>query len=1008
MFHFYFQTTISIKFDFKKEFLIHRLKIQAGQIILVVITKYRKSMLYKILKVFLILGLVMIINTHLKATSLYYGLPGIRNFSRTDYAGGIQNWSFCETDNGLLYFANTDGLLEFNGANWTVYQSIKAANRAVCADGNRVYVGAYGEFGFFEENKTGTLEYHSLVHLIKGKVGDFDEIWHIYKTSFGVVFQSFKAIFIYQNEKIDIVYPRSSFHFSFYVNGILWVYDEEMGLMQYRDGKVRLAPGGDFFIGTRIWSVISLNDDEILIGTSKKGVFRYNGINVIPWKSEINENLKRFQIYSAKRLNNNYFAFGTIQNGLIVTDTAGKLVFEVNKERGLQNNTILDIGQDKSGNIWLCLDNGISMLEFDSPVSFLQNYFDIGTGYASARFGDYLYLGTNQGLFYIKWNDFSNPSKLKTNFRLIEGTEGQVWNLSVIDNALFCGHHNGVFQVSGNQATKISSEPGAWNFLRLKRGKYTLVGNYQGLSILENNNGSWQYRNSIKGFNESSRFVQSDQAGNIWVSHPYKGIFKLKPDSLWRNIVDVKLFTSKDGLPSDWSNLIFKTQNEIVVATINGIYGFDDIAGKFEVKKKYISYFEKGQQIDFFHEDKGRNIWFYAANQFGVLRLLEDGSFKKIVIPFSKLNKMILPGFEHINEIDPNNILIGIEGGFANYVSKFDKDYTVPSTIYISDLRSRDTAEGIFRFNSKIEKQAVIPAFQYSNNTISISFASNNFEMPEVDFQYRLIGFDKDWSEWTTKKFKEYTNLPPGNYTFELRAGSNNQVGASLLSYKFEVLPPWYRSEIALVIYFILFLLLLYYGQRYLSRRIEKLHKIENQKQKEKYQGRVQVLKEEALIAEKEMERLRNERLNLEMIHKEKELANSTMLLIMKNNILNKLQTDLQSVNLTLSNDEAKNNISVIIKRIEKEIDNEKQWKVFNLHIEQVYEELFKKLKESYPELTPRELSLCAYLRMNISSKEIATLMNISPRGVEISRYRIRKKLKLEREANLTEFMINL
>jgi DNA-binding CsgD family transcriptional regulator len=132
------------------------------------------------------------------------------------------------------------------------------------------------------------------------------------------------------------------------------------------------------------------------------------------------------------------------------------------------------------------------------------------------------------------------------------------------------------------------------------------------------------------------------------------------------------------------------------------------------------------------------------------------------------------------------------------------------------------------------------------------------------------------------------------------------------------------------------------------------------------------------------------------------------MLLIKKNNILNKLQADLRGVNSSLGNDSAKNRISSLIKRIDKEIDNEKQWKVFNTHIEQVYEDLFKKLKDKYPDLTPRELSLCAYLRMNISSKEIATLMNISARGVEISRYRIRKKLRLDREANLTEFMINL
>jgi DNA-binding CsgD family transcriptional regulator len=189
---------------------------------------------------------------------------------------------------------------------------------------------------------------------------------------------------------------------------------------------------------------------------------------------------------------------------------------------------------------------------------------------------------------------------------------------------------------------------------------------------------------------------------------------------------------------------------------------------------------------------------------------------------------------------------------------------------------------------------------------------------------------------------------------------------------------------------------------------MEKSRLKEKEAQKVKYRAREQQLKEDALITEKEVIGLRNEKLNLEMIHKEKELANSTMLIIKKNNILKKLQDDLRDLKSTMFDEVAKNCVNNLIKRIDKEIDNERQWKVFNLHIEQVYEDLFKKLKESFPDLTPRELSLCAYLRMNISSKEIATLMNISARGVEISRYRIRKKLRLDREANLTEFMLNL
>ena len=937
-----------------------------------------------------------------------YGLPGIRNFSRPEYNGGIQSWSFTETENGLSYFANNSGLLEYDGSTWKLYQSVKAVNRVVCADGNRVYVGAFNDFGYYEENERGTLNYHSLTHLVKGKIGDFDEIWRIHKTSFGIVFQSFKAIFIFKDGKIQVVTPQSGFHLSYYVNGILWVYDEEEGLMKYCNGKLCPLPGGEFFVGTNIWAILPLNDNEILIGTSKKGMFRYKGSKVSPWEPKINEQLKKYQLYSAIRLKDNYFAFGTIQNGIIVTDTMGNLVFGMNKERGMQNNTVLGIGQDYKGNIWLCLDSGITMIEFNSPISYFQNYFDIGTGYASVKFGDNIYLGTNQGLFYIKLNDFSNPSKTKSDFKLIEGTEGQVWNLSMIDNTLFCGHNNGVYQVMGDHAIKISSIPGTWNLLKINHTGFILVGSYTGLSILENRGGLWQLRNRIKGFTESSRFVQYDQKGDIWVSQTYKGIFRLKPDSSWKNILDTKLYTSKNGLPSEQSNLLFSIQSEILLATKKGIYAFNYKTGKFEKKSKFAPYFNNDPWIDYLYQDSEQNIWFSADKQLGVLRLQEDGSYKKITTPLLKLTNLILPSFENIQELDQDNVLIGIEGGFASYISKNKKDFSKQFTLFISDFRSRDTAEGIYRFNSKNENQALVPAFRFKNNAISISFAANNFESDETGFQYKLSGFDAEWSEWTTLRIKEYTNLPSGRYTFLLRARSSDHANPIEIAYKFVVKAPWYRTTLAMIVYIFLFMLSIYYVKRYLSFRIEKSRIAEKQKQKEKYLSREQKLKEEALITEKEIEHLRNEALRTEMIHKEKELANSTMLLIKKNDILNKLRTDLHGVSTTMDNTQSKTSINSLIKRIDKEIDNEKQWKVFNMHIEQVYEDLFKKLKNNYPDLSPRELSLCAYLRMNISSKEIATLMNISARGVEISRYRIRKKLRLDREANLTEFMINL
>jgi DNA-binding CsgD family transcriptional regulator len=943
------------------------------------------------------------------AQGIRYGLPGITNYSRTEYKGGTQNWSLGQAPNGCMYFANNDGLLEFDGGHWAKYRDMELIYRSLCIDGNRIYVGAYNKFGYYEPDDRGELRFHSLIPLLKGRISDFDEIWRIHKTSFGIVFQSFRAIFIYDGSRIDIVYPRSRFHFSYYVNGILWVYDEVQGLMQLREGRVRQTPGGGFFSGTEIWSILPLNDDQLIIGTAKKGVFRYDGEKIVPWNKPVNELLKRYQIFSGAKIGKDYLAFGTIQNGLILTDTSGKVILELNKERGILNNTVLCISSDQQGDIWLGLDNGISVVHFNSPHTFIQNYFDIGSGYASALYKDKLYLGTNQGLFYIDWEKFINPMKKKEDFHLIEGTEGQVWSLTKVDDDLICGHNFGVFQISDDKATKISSISGGWNVLKVNNKKpLLLVGHYSGISVLEKKGALWTYRNELEGFDQSSHYFALDSKGDLWISHGYKGIFEVCVDSAWTKVIQSKFYEGKDGLPSEIGNNLFKLQSGIVITTRDGIYRYDEKTNKFKPDSLLSQLLPNYKLFDYIIQDEWGNIWYYHDQQPGVLRLQEDGTLRNIAAPFIELKGQVIPSYGHIDPIDNNNVIIGIEGGFVHYLAGQYQNFNLLPILHISEIHSGDSAEGYFRFNSTQKNQNVIPKYRYAGNMITISFAASQYSEKGIKYQYKLDGFDSDWSPWTEQNSKEYTNLPAGEYTFLLKAKTVSGRITQVLTYKFRILPPWYRTTLALIVYLTILGVIALIIYRFVNKRLEQSLQKQKLEEKTKFRERERELKEDALITEKEMIRLRNETLNMEMIHKEKELANSTMLIIQKNEILTKLKNDLNKIKGTVSDEPLKNELNSTIKRIGKEIDNEKQWQVFNTHVEQVHESLFKKLIEKYPDLTPRELSLCAYLRMNISSKEIATLMNISTRGVEISRYRIRRKLGLGRDENLTDFMLKL
>lgn len=956
-----------------------------------------------------VLIVMVVLTPGIFAQNNRFGLPGITNYSRSDYKAGTQNWAIAQAADGRMFFANNDGLIEFDGEHWDSYRDMELIYRSICIDGDRVYVGAYNKFGYYEPDQRGVLKFHSLVPLIKGRINDFDEIWRIHKTNTGIAFQSFRAIFLFDGKKINIVYPRSKFHFSYYVNGILWVYDEVQGLMQLREGKVRQIPHGNFFSGTEIWSLLPLNDDEVIIGTAKKGLFKYDGQKAVAWNKPVNDLLKKYQIFSGITVGSNYLAFGTIQNGLIVADTTGRIILELNKERGILNNTVLCLNADNQGDIWLGLDNGISVVHFNSPHTYIQNYFDIGSGYASALFNGKLYLGTNQGLFYINWQDFINPLKRKSDFHLIEGTEGQVWSLAIIDNTLICGHNFGVFQIVGDEAVRISPMSGGWNVLKINfKQPLLLVGHYSGISVLEKSGAIWKYRNELEGFDQSSHYFAQDAKGDLWISHGYKGVFRLKPDADWKAVQKLDYYGVKEGLPSETGNNLFKLQSGIEITTRDGIYHYNAARNMFEPDNQFRQLLPNLKLIDYLQQDISGNIWYYDHQQPGVLRVQEDGTLKNITAPFIELKGQVIPAYGHINVLDNNNVIIGIEGGFVHYLSGQYKNYDLLPVLHISDLHSGDTSEGHYKFSSTIKKQLVVPKFRYAGNRILISYAGSLYSEKGISYRYKLVGFDHDWSPWSEQNSKEYTNLSNGDYTFMLQAQTANGKETGALLYKFSILPPWYLTPLAWIIYIVLLAFCAALAYMLISRRLNKRLQKQKIEEKDKFKQREQELKENALISEKEMIRLRNEALNMEMIHKEKELANSTMMIIQKNEILTRLRNDLNKIKNSLNDEPLRNEMSSTIKRIGRELDNQKQWQVFNTHVEQVHEVLFKKLIDKYPDLTPRELSLCAYLRMNISSKEIAALMNISTRGVEISRYRIRKKLGLGRDENLTDFMLKL
>lgn len=949
-------------------------------------------------------------STNLSADPVHFpGVPYIQNYSKSIYQFGNQNWSIAQTPDHLLYFGNTKGLLSYDGREWDHY---KFGNdlivRSLATDETgRVYCGGLGEFGYYEYDKKGDFAYHNLSDLLKGSSKITDEVWKIYVTKDRVLFQAFSAVYIYEHGKIKVVHANNAILFLLQAGKRFFaqVFFSK-GLFELKGDKFEYVPGSDVLNnnnnGDGVLSVLPYKINQYLIGTSKRGLFLFDGKKISAWSNSASEFLERNHINCGIAFGNKYFAYGTITGGIVIIDYTGQLVQLVDKSQGLQNNTILSLYFDKQQNLWAGLDNGISRIDIDSSLSY---YFDtqdkLGTIYTSYFYNNNLYLGTNHGLFYSSW---PKPEKPFFDFNLISNSQSQVWDLSLIDNQLICGENEATYTVSGNLFRKISPIQGGWTIRKLKTNPDILIqGYYNGLALYKRDKDGWVFYTKIDKFLEPSLYVEEDASGDIWVTSTAKSIYKLKLSADLKSVVSFKKYDNANGLPPSSFYNVFMIKSQMVVATEAGIYYYNSLTDSF------VKYTELNASLRSFSSSHkiipglDQKYWFIKDGKIAIVNFSEDDKIKTDSTSLNLLSGRMIQSYENISNISSSISLISIDGGFV----LFNKD------------RLFSTAENylpkvlIRKFSTITDKTITLTenimysnmlSIPYKRNSIQINYALPAFSSLNPQYQYYLEGYSSQWSEWSESGFKEFTNLPYGNYTFKIRAKLNDKISDPNLI-TFIVLRPWYLNGWSIFGYVVLSVVLFFLLKTvYLNKLKKNGEKIAAKLKVEKDQQ----LKEQQLLNEKRIIELNNERLNLELHSRSRELSNATMNLVSKNELLQKLKEDLIDLKGMSTEDAFSNKYRKIQNIIEDGLSDHKDWAIFEQSFNQAHSDFFNKLKEKYPSLHPSDLKLCAYLYMNMNSKEIATLLNITLKGVEIRRYRLRKKFELKDGANLTEFLYSI
>jgi ligand-binding sensor domain-containing protein/predicted negative regulator of RcsB-dependent stress response/DNA-binding CsgD family transcriptional regulator len=929
------------------------------------------------------------------------GTPYIQNFPKLTYASGNQNWSVTQDPKGIMYFGNAEGLLVYDGRYWQQYSlpNHQIVRAVAAGKNNRIYAGGFGELGYwsYQNNR---MAYTSLTSLLPSKTKLNDEIWRIYNVDNRVVFQSFTSIYIYQNQKLKVVKPDSSLFFMHKVNGRLLAEVTGHGLMELINDKLVPLPGCSSISG--ILSILPYKNNSLLIGTDAQGLFVYDGQKLTTFNTPANTFLKSYQLNNGVKVLNKYFAYGTILNGIIILDENGNIVQQINKGKGLQNNTVLSLYADNNSNLWAGLDNGIDRVELNSPLYFnMDKTGKFGTVYSSIIYQGKIYLGTNHGLYYSNW-PLRNGA---FDFEMIPNSQGQVWDLTVLNGELLCGHNNGTYRVVGNQIIKISPLSGGWTVKALKSNPdYLIQGTYNGLALYQKDNG-WKLVQRIAGFTEPSRLVEEDNKGNIWVSHPYKGLIKLTLSADYKRVTAKKSFTEQDGLPGIYNINVFDLEGKMVFATDAGFYTYDELSNRFtkyEVLNNKLANFATSNRII----NAGKHLyWFINHGKVALVDFTESGKVKVDHSRFSMLDGRMVQYYENINRISNSIYLVSIDDGFVIYDlnsgSASNPSQNLPAVL----IRRVDDITDRYKVITEGGNTGNKVYIQNGRNNLRISYALPYYRQAQIKFQYYLEGYSNQWSDWSTATQKDFTNLSAGAYTFKVRASIDNRVISKVTNFNFEVLPPWYARKRAWVAYVILIGIILYVGKKVYELKLRRDSATIARKLKQEQE---EILRKEAEANERRIEKLRTENLQAELDSKNRELSNSAMSLAYKNELLQKLNDEL----LKLKDENGKKLPSEQINRVQKVINegrnDERDWNLFEKSFNEAHENFFKRLKAEHPELVPNDLKLCAYLRMNMSSKELSSLLNISLRGVEIRRYRLRKKLNLPHDKNLVEFLIEL
>ncbi|MFT6856981.1 MAG: DNA-binding CsgD family transcriptional regulator [Cyclobacteriaceae bacterium] len=912
----------------------------------------------------------------------------VHNFTPNNYKAGIQNIDFTQNRDMTIYVANNLGVLSYNGSQWQIHAfGTGKKQRSLSFDDrtNRLFVGSQGEFGYFEKD----WEYVSLVDMIPEKAKDFDEVWDVILHESKVYFCTFQRIYVFDGKKIDVIQPFNGFNRTFSAGDKLFTQGTYGEL--YEIDKLDLRVIANSKTPNGIASGIIQDKDGYLILYNNGSIKQITPYGLIDKYPELSKVLKGKYVNHVMQLSDSRLVISTQTSGVFIFNKQTDEIENINVQEGLQSSACLNAFQDYAGNLWVGMQNGISLIDMNSPLRLINNDIGLqGSGYEAYEVDNGTYYTTSNGIYFLR----KNSSKCV----FLEGTEGPAYSIQEIFGNLYIGHHTGLFLIEDEKAIKVAATDGLWIVKQLRsRPEYAIAGTYSGLYLFKlNEKMILQPISEIKGFSESSRFFQEDQKGNILVGQFYKGLFKL--------VLSVDLDSSETIRVSDRYKLpinehifLSNIDNEIYIATEEGIFLLDQNTDQI-LKSDKFNDVVGDQRVYLLAQGNQKNIHLFTEGLVGYFKQISPSNYVYEPSSLFQLRHSFNNDLLNVSVNVKSGILFNANEGFIFYNPDLENRTQVENKPIISRLYSVGEDSVLYSRVPFGERVNEIQKIEISHESKVLQFKIESFNFKEFNnqqFRYYLKGFDNGYGQWSSTTTKEYTNLPEGNYEFQVQTLNHLGEETSSLPLMIVVTPPFYRTAYARVLYILLLILCFVALYKYQKIRLKKKSlQIDKAKELELNQK------------QEEVQELKEAKIESELRHVNNLLAASTMNLVVKNDFLETVKEELKQVKENGKILETKQALEQIVKEIDTKLRLKEDWKQFEYHFDKVHGDFLNRIQSKFKDLSPSEQKLCAFLRLNLNTKEIANLMGISSRGVEVARYRLRKKLYLNTLQNLSKFIL--